>query len=495
VELSSQTVTEDPKTNPALLAIGDTGIDNAGIPQVSARKSGRQFSREKLMGRIVLWAIATSMFTLIFAGNPSNNNWRRHPFVSLVDFFLFGLLIFGLLDVIDAMRRGQRLPSGRMARALTALLSALGVAFVFHPSLMGLATLFRTSAIVLIAHHLEQRPKLLRPAVIAAMSFAIFETIVALGQYLSRHALGLQALGEPTVPFIETARDTLVPSGTLFHPYPLVGFCLIASGATALAVSRKLVKPSFGIATIFATGLMVGISTSVAAALAAGLFSVALLLATIVGKRQGHRSAVVGLLLLAFVSGLAISGSAARNGWMAKSERTTKGVESAGNGRVALLRQSKAMIQRWPLAGVGPGRYMQERDANPDIAAVATEPQPVHNVFLLIIVESGLLGVAALVGLLATLLSLMRRNWLSVVIVGSTVVSNLLFDHYMWMFSAGAVQLGLAFGLIGASCSKSPCSNSSITNAAIAGAGNRTKFPLVTDTDSGDIVSPDLALV
>ncbi len=410
------------------------------------RESGRQL----IIDQLVVWAIASSTFSLVFVGNPNDQRWRRHPFLTLVDVFAMVLVGFTALAAAKALRNGQRLPSTPIARALTALFVVLVGAYAIHPSLMGFAALFHFATLVSIASQIERRPHLLRPVMLTMMALATFEGIVAAGQSLGNHPLGLGAIGEVGDPFIPVGTAGMVPAGTMFHPYPLTGFCLVAVALGIVGVSRKLVKLPFAVFAAAGTGAMVALSASVAAAIASGAIAVSTLAVGLVALKTKRGDWRVLLVLVGFGIGFASAFPLAYDGWIWKGERATQGVETAGNGRVELVKQAGEMIKRWPLTGVGPGRYMQARDAHPDLIAMAKEDQPVHNWFMLIVVETGVLGALALAYIGWQTGRAMLRDWGPVLVVMASVSANLMFDHYLWLFEVGAVQMGVAFGVIGA---------------------------------------------
>lgn len=104
--------------------------------------------------------------------------------------------------------------------------------------------------------------------------------------------------------------------------------------------------------------------------------------------------------------------------------------------RAGLTRASLAMILTHPWAGVGAGNFVKyaNREASPDLPA-----ESVHNVFLLITSESGVLGGLAYLaglGLLAGYLWKQRRTahtskYLWALALGGVMVSGL-FDHFWW---------------------------------------------------------------
>ena len=417
--------------------------------QGRAQVSG-DHGRQLIIDQLVVWAVASSLFSLIFLGDPSEDRWRRHPFFTLLDVFGVALVSLTAISALKAVRSGHRVPSTPIARGAVALLVAMFATFLVHPSVMGVATLFHFAIAVSIASQLERRTHLLRPVILTAMSVAVFESIVCAGQMFAGRALGISALGEVGDPFIAIGSVGRIPAGTMFHPYPLTGFCLIAYALAIVGVHLKLVTPAYAMFTAVGCGGMVGFTASVSAAIASSLVAacvVASAAVTLITKRGDWR---VLLLVLAFAVGLAGGTSASWASWNWKGERTASSVEQASNGRLGMIRQAEAMIKRWPLTGVGPGRYMAARDAHPEIAAIATTAQPVHNYPMLIVVETGVLGALALIYLGAQTLRALRKNWAPVVVVLASISGNLMFDHYLWLFSAGAIQVGMALGTIGA---------------------------------------------
>jgi hypothetical protein len=275
--------------------------------------------------------------------------------------------------------------------------------------------------------------------ILTVLSIASFEAIIATGQFVADRALGLQFLGEVLDPFFtfgEGSTMAKIPAGTMFHPYPLVGLCLLAVAVGAAAVMRNLIKPLLAIFTAGMCGVMVGLSASVTAALTAGALSVVLAVVSGIALVKYRAKRPVAAVLVAFLLGISVAVPAASLGWHFKSERTSQGVETAGNGRIALLRQAGEMFRRWPATGVGPGRYMAERDAHKDI----------------VIVESGVLGALGLLYLALQMFGALRKDWKVALLIMASLSGNLMFDHYLWLFTAGSVQLGIAFGLIGALC-------------------------------------------
>ncbi|HEX9679745.1 MAG TPA: hypothetical protein VGA08_03950, partial [Candidatus Saccharimonadales bacterium] len=83
-----------------------------------------------------------------------------------------------------------------------------------------------------------------------------------------------------------------------------------------------------------------------------------------------------------------------------------------------------------------------------DLTNLSRFVQPVHNIFLLILAETGLIGTVLLLNILMlpilktwkTLDIRVQLAWLVILITG-------LFDHYWWSLQAGQLTLFLTLGL------------------------------------------------
>jgi O-antigen ligase len=117
-------------------------------------------------------------------------------------------------------------------------------------------------------------------------------------------------------------------------------------------------------------------------------------------------------------------------------------------GRSWLAQQAMDIIQKHPLNGVGVGSFIIELATN----AVEGAPiEPVHNVFLLVMAELGVVGLILLLGLIITIAYTIIRSKSPQAILAGALVTGLgvinLFDHYLWTLAPGRLMLGLALGL------------------------------------------------
>jgi O-antigen ligase len=117
-------------------------------------------------------------------------------------------------------------------------------------------------------------------------------------------------------------------------------------------------------------------------------------------------------------------------------------------GRSWLAKQAFNTFREHPIAGVGVGSFILELSKR----AVEGAPiEPVHNLFLLIGSELGIVGLVLLAGLIVAVIQQMLQIRIPQAILASGTLAGLgvlgLFDHYLWSIAPGRLMLGLALGL------------------------------------------------
>jgi len=117
-------------------------------------------------------------------------------------------------------------------------------------------------------------------------------------------------------------------------------------------------------------------------------------------------------------------------------------------GRAWLTQQALEMIRQHPLTGVGVGSFIIELSKTTVAGALI---EPVHDVFLLVTSELGVVGFILIVGLFISIaLNVVKAKSPQVILAGATltglgVIS--LFDHYLWTLAPGRMMLGLVLAL------------------------------------------------
>lgn len=223
---------------------------------------------------------------------------------------------------------------------------------------------------------------------------SLFQVGIALSQFILQHDLGLKQLGEvrlsPEISAVISLKGSWLSgtfircSGTLPHPNVLGGYLGIAflsslfligkvkRGKALLGVGGAL--QLLGIGLTFSRGALVG-------SVGAALFFCFLLLG-----RRGRTLAFSGSLLLLFTVGFL------------KGDLLFRGSDAV---RVSFQKVSLAMAKDFPLLGHGYGRYVA---AMPPYCTetVSDFPQRVHNIYLLLLAETGAIGLLAFLLLLAS---------------------------------------------------------------------------------------------
>ena len=388
-----------------------------------------------------LATLAIAPVFLVVSGDPSR--WKRGVIVQLVDVLLVVLAIVGAAGIVRESVRDRRSPTA----ALLAVFAALSVAFVVHPSTTGMMVLLRFAGAMTLAHTLaDASPSLRSRAARVWLAWTFIEALIAVLQVSLGRSIGVP--GEVGIPFEELG-GFKVPTGTSYGPHPIAAMGLVGIGVAVFGLHHRLVSKRW--ASLGASGgaVIVGVTCGTAGAISlTALLAAASIRAVRLRPSRDHASVVPVLLVVAVSFGLAAGMSL--DGWRFKAERSaTTDVVAASNGRAGMIDEAVAMIKRWPLLGVGPGRFMATRDANPEIKALASEDQQVHNVALLIVTESGVLGAAALATLALSMVRRMRGQPYAITLLVA-MIGHVLFDHAPWTFGFGMVQLAIVLGFAAA---------------------------------------------
>ena len=118
--------------------------------------------------------------------------------------------------------------------------------------------------------------------------------------------------------------------------------------------------------------------------------------------------------------------------------------------RVDLTKNSLALIKNKDLLGSGINNFGLAVHEQIDNKQSAFWYQPVHNVFLLIAAEIGILGLASflLIVFWSFKNSYQAKNYLQLAL-GSTLLCLMFFDHYLWTGAFGIYLFWLMLGLAG----------------------------------------------
>jgi hypothetical protein len=261
---------------------------------------------------------------------------------------------------------------------------------------------------------------------------------------------------------IESSGRWLRAYGAFAHPNVLGGFLVICFFATiipALAIDGRRNTPWRIIATLLLlAGIFFSFSRSAWLALIIGM--VIIFIREIIRARKSAEPAaaryrnlakyflaplVLAVVLFFIYSPLALTRASTADRLEAKSV----------NERLTYFSQAGDLLKdHWPI-GVGEGNYTYALyQTNPTLPAWSY--QPVHNVFVLIFAELGIVGIVIFIFLLISLFlnflisnrSEKEKGSINELAFFTTLLTIIIFDHYLWTSYAGVILLFLSLALI-----------------------------------------------
>lgn len=319
-----------------------------------------------------------------------------------------------------------------------------------------------------IAQHIRLNIHLPFVALITAIS-AFFQSFLAILQYLQQGSLNgwLYYLGERmfsgSTPGIANAEINgeliLRPYGTLPHPNVLAGYLLISSILIfwyLLPHTKGFIK-WFGIFTLFLSGAAIFLSLS---RIVIALY-LALLFAGLIYWIVKHRPKPqlgIGLLIAGLLDLLFFVGGIAFFQTIFTRFTQTSFFEEALLQRNELMDTALQIVAMYPVFGAGLGHFIPTLAPLQDPLSVGLYLQPVHNIYLLIASEAGLVGLVLFLWLIMrtlkrllfmlSLTPLFRKTYFPFLLLLSIVLFIGLFDHYFLTIQQGQLLFSIILGLI-----------------------------------------------
>lgn len=270
------------------------------------------------------------------------------------------------------------------------------------------------------------RERYVGPLVDALAATVLVQALLAVAQYLTGSSLGLASLGESELMRMTFGGETFVRvAATLVHPNQFSNFLglILPVLLSVLLTGRRGPGRRVLYATVFALGMLVFVlSFSRTGWIHLAVSSAVVVLMSVrrgIVRREVSNVAVVGGLVVAIML-LVFSGAIVARLFDSDPVLVTMRFDM---GRVAWR-----MIAENPVLGVGANNYVH---VLPDYDFLGVMTAPVHNVYLLLAAELGVLGLGAFI---AVLVALATRA------VRSSRSANAL---------TGAVAVGLAGALAG----------------------------------------------
>lgn len=296
----------------------------------------------------------------------------------------------------------------------------------------------------------------------ALLLSVFFQACLGIYQFLTQSAFACKYLGlashSPDIlgtAVVETASGRWLRAyGGLDHPNILGGVLAISLILAAYLLAKKKVLTTnkqlwssiflFVFYFIALYALFFTFSRSAWLALAVGLIS--LLIIFIISRDKWIIGRFVALL---FFSSLLIMIAAApfQDLLMVRLDASSRLEQKSINERLAYTSQSKELIRKNILTGIGVGNYIVASAALDQNKKSAWDYQPVHNTFLLFWVESGLFSFLSFLIFLFFLIKNGRRETYSLAIIIS-FVTLMLLDHWLISLPFGILFFFLFLGLI-----------------------------------------------
>ncbi len=352
------------------------------------------------------------------------------PTLYLTDVLIFALFIFWLLSLREFKIK--------FSVVIFSIFLLTGI-FLSRVPLVGLFGLLKLAEFSFFGFYTAKNIKQLRPIVLALSLGVIFESLLAIVQYLNHSSIGsvFYFFGERTfnsqTPGIANASldGSLVlrPYGTFSHPNVLAGYLVVSMSIVLFSKLSKLVKSVIVLVGIVALFLTLG--------------RTAIIVWSVVGASYVLRKSWKIIFVLAFSFGIIfyLSPLHLRFGSLGL-------VDEAVVSRVALSKAASEMFVDRPIFGVGLNNFLPNLPSYVKASGNVFYIQPVHNVFLLTLAETGIMGLGFFLWFLVKTYKriLNKKNLLAFTALSAVIVLGF-FDHYFLTLQQGQLLFALVLGI------------------------------------------------
>jgi len=285
----------------------------------------------------------------------------------------------------------------------------------------------------------------------------LWQSFIAISQYIQQKSLGLRFLTEsPLSPEIAGVAKIIVDGtkmirayGTFPHPNVLAVFIFICLFFTfCLFLNKKNSFKSYIFLSVTFFFLFFTLFLTYAR-LVIFIFLLSSIIYFIILFKKNKKQ-ILSLFLLIIICLSIIT-------YFAWPEISSRFYISAGEQSIGLRlfysQTSFLIIQEYPLLGIGIGNFVWEIRQMLDLLSSWLH-QPVHNIYLLIASETGLIGLFIFLMFLYQLLRKFnkklknKKHYLLLLIVCAFLFLGL-FDHYFWTLQQGQLIFWIVLGLIG----------------------------------------------
>ena len=231
-------------------------------------------------------------------------------------------------------------------------------------------------------------------------------------------------------------RLILRPYATFSHPNVLAGFILVSMVLIGLGIRRQGFRKAITWFALILGGITIIFSFSRSVWLVGTLVGLGLVVQNQWQKRKKSALVTTIVIVLLLISGfyyqIALPLSGRETIWQ----------------RFSLAQVAIKMIRANPLSGIGFNNFIPQLPFYWQQFGTTYWLQPVHNIYLLILAETGFIGLLILFWLLGlTFRRLLRTGSWQLILALSVVLSLGLFDHYWFTLQQSQLLLAVVFGL------------------------------------------------
>lgn len=286
------------------------------------------------------------------------------------------------------------------------------------------------------------------------------ETLIALGEWIKQASLGLQLLGEwrfsvltPGIAKVLIgSQEFLRPYATFPHPNVLGGILAIVAACDLhfFLSNKTYTRLSLFYFLLFSLSLFLTFSRS-------AWLVYLILVVLVLGYNLRFKTKLRlffkperWLLILAIASPLILVSPLVWQRLYALQTIDQPSVER----RWELNQAALAMFRQRPLLGVGVNQFVPNLEKYVLISGPGRFLQPVHNLYLLILTEHGILGLLVFFGFLFLLFKpflfpacRVPRDGFPILLIWLGIFIISFFDHYFWTLQAGQLFFWLSIGL------------------------------------------------
>lgn len=383
------------------------------------------------------------------------------PTLYLTDIFIFLIFLFSIAQLLKYFKNINK--RNLLIFLLFLLSIALGIVSSKNP-LAGWYGFIKFLEFAFLSLYVYLNfAKFNKTIIFLFLFFAIaFESLLSFYQYFNQGSIGglFYFFGERTfnaqTPGIANASINgqliLRPYATFSHPNVLSGFLIIFMLYLFLFYKKNTngkILLFLGIALGSASLILTLSRVSIILWLFFMLFLFAFSIFEKYKKRQINKKLIVFILglVIAFLFGYLLF----FNTHLFERIVSTRLSDESIIQRKELIDESLRMFGRNPVMGVGINSFYNNLNFN-KLSSASLLIQPVHNIFLLVMSETGIIGLIAFVYSFLVILAILikkgfkKSKYLSLVFL--TIIILGMFDHYFLTLQQGQILLSISFGLM-----------------------------------------------